>query len=287
MFNWLKRLLKPNKLLPKDVNDGLMTSMFCTAQIGDKLVVPENCICFLSFKDKIYAEFPAGEHTLEEKTVENLIIKQFGKDFSKNKKLKFDLFFVNMNKFTFSTSQNEKVPVNKRLNKVELKTNFTCQVFEPNKFQQTALGFYGLIRPIDAQHLVQNFVVENLNKFYLKRSFTIPIDCFAESETVKVFLNKKAAKIGLEFVRFDLTIWVKSKNNSVQNTEKSFFCNAENANLSQTSSKSIDNEPKKEYSLNIEPNVHQTQQQETNVCPNCQCKRIANATYCHKCGFKF
>ena len=94
MFNWLKKLFNPNKLLPKDVETGLMTSMFCNVKFGEKLTVPDNCVCYLSYRDKIYGEFAAGSYDLDEKTLEQIAAKQIKSSNKKKKQIKFDLFFV-------------------------------------------------------------------------------------------------------------------------------------------------------------------------------------------------
>lgn len=291
MFKWLKNLFHPVKLIPKDVENGLMTSMYYTIKLGEKLNVPNNCVCFLSYKDRLYAKFDAGEHVLDESCLANLTAKQAGS--VKNKKtVKFDLFFVNLNNFSYPTSQKESVPVDKKLCKLELKTNFCCNVVDAVKFQKYALSFYALIRPIDAQHLVQSFVEENINKYYLKRSLTTPIDNLVEAENLKAFLNKKGEKIGLNFSKLELSIWNKSKQIDTQ-SKKFYFENIvqNKPNESTTSStpsiqQTVDKTKEKEYSLDVDNNT-QEKVEPQEICPICKCKRISNAPFCHKCGFKF
>lgn len=292
MFNWLKNLFRQTKLVPKDVENGLMTSMYYTIKIGEKLNVPDGCVCFLSYKDKNYATFEAGEHVLNEDCLADLGAKQANS--LKNKKtVKIDLFFVNLKSFSYNVIQKETVPVDKKLCKLELKTNFACNVVDAIKFQKYALAFYALIRPIDAQHLVQGFVQENVNKYYLKRSLISPIDNQLEAEYLKDYLNKKAQKFGLNFSRVELSIW--NKNNlTTDKIQKSFFAapqpqkEQESQDLpTKNIEESVDKPTEKEYAFNVENNNANEKVEQQEICPICKCKRIANATFCHKCGFKF
>ncbi len=299
MCKWFKNLLNPNKLLPKDVETGLMTSMYYSVKLGEKLFVPENCVCFLSYRDKIYCQFVAGSYTLDEKVLANLLSKQF-RNKDKIKKVKFDLFFVNLTEFRYSTRQVEDIPVDKKLSKVEIKTNFACKVVDADKFQSNALRFYALIRPIDAEHFVKEFVEENINRFYLKRELTANIDNVFESKSLIEYLNKKAEKIGLNIIDLGMTLWVKTKGRTTPKQDApSFFensssktetdsqspTNTEVENVANSMPKSIDNSKQEAYNLNDTDAEHAVGKQE--VCPICKSKRIANSIFCHKCGYKF
>ncbi len=305
MFNWLKKLFNPNKLLPKDVETGLMTSMFCNVKFGEKLVVPDNCVCYLSYRDKIYNEFTAGSYDLDEKTLDPIAAKQFKSASKKKKQVKFDLFFVNLGVFEYETRQREVIPVDKKLTKFDIKSNFSCLVIDPTKFRKYALSFYALIRPIDAENLVKDFVREHINKYYLKRELFTPIEPTAESASFKVYLNKKAEKYGFTFNSFDMALWIKAKGNKQPEKQEqvkhfSFFerqesnvtetkpstVKTETINQPMAQEKSIDNADNKEYNLNNAETKEEKQIKE-DVCPNCQSKRIANSAFCHRCGYKF
>ena len=301
MFKWLKNLFNKKNFIPKDIDAGLMTSMYYTANVGDKISVPENCVCFLSYRDKIYATYTAGTHSLDEKSLSALLQIQLKKK-TKQKNIKFDLFYVNLKKFNFSTVQIEKIPIDKQMCKIEIKSNFDCKVVDSNKFQRYALSFYALIRPIDAEHLVKDFVAETINKYYIKRKFIGQIDSNMESNTVQLYLNKKAEKFGLNITRFELSFWVKTKGKQTEVKQKSFFDDTnqthfEQTNLNNNTNKTVDETESLKYNLNDasgienETNLGETKTRQTTekfaVCPNCQSKRIANASFCPKCGFKF
>lgn len=311
MFNWLKRLFNPNKLLPKDVETGLMTSMFCNVKFGEKLVVPDNCVCYLSYRDKIYSEFTAGSFDLDEKTLDAIVSKQKRTDNKKKKQVKFDLFFVNLSAFDYETKQKEVIPVDKKLSKIEIKTNFTCAVTDATKFRKYALSFYALIRPIDAENLVKDFVREHINKYYLKRELFTPIEDAAEAAAFKAYLNKKAERFGFAFNRFDMALWVKAKDNNKgekqENVKKFSFFERQNSTLQTTKEqqpkqeavlnekenatpkqeKNIDNAANKEYNLDNAEQIAAEKQSKEEICPICQSKRIANSAFCHRCGYKF
>ncbi len=306
MFNWFKKLFNPNKLLPKDVETGLMTSMFCNVKFGEKLVVPDNCVCYLSYRDKIYSEFTAGSYDLDEKVLDQIAVKQIKSTNKKKKQVKFDLFFVNLSVFEYETRQREVIPVDKKLTKFDIKSNFTCNVVDATKFRKYALSFYALIRPIDAENLVKDFVREHINKYYLKRELFTPIEQAAESTSFRVYLNKKAEKYGFTFNSFDMALWIKAKGSKQPEKQEqvkhfSFFERQGNNNAAKsttniinekaenqptTQEKSIDNADNKEYNLNNAETKAEKQIKE-DVCPNCQSKRIANSAFCHRCGYKF
>lgn len=303
MFNWLKNLFSSKKLLPNDVESGLMTSMFYSVKLGEKLIVPDNCVCYLSYKDKVYNQFESGNYTLDEQTLNSLITKQTrGK--KEIKTVKFDLFYVNKNKFNYDTKQNESIPFDGRLSKVEIKTNFDCQVVDTKKFKSYALSFFALIRPIDAENLVKSFVTEHINKYYLKHDLFSPINAETETENIKTYLNKKAERYGFTFANLYLSLWVKNKTKQPVETEKSFFDDVKVSKTStvapietiktqkeaKTETENIDNTKSKEYNLNnvgqsVSTNENKEKKQE--VCPQCQSIRIANSAFCHKCGYKF
>lgn len=312
MFNWLKKLFNPNKLLPKDVETGLMTSMFCNVKFGEKLTVPDNCVCYLSYRDKIYGEFAAGSYDLDEKALDQIAAKQFKSNSKKKKQIKFDLFFVNLGNFEYETRQKETIPLDKKLTKIEIKTNFACMVTDATKFRKYALSFYALIRPVDAENLVKNFVCEHINKYYLKRELFSPIEDAAESASFKAYINKKAEKFGFTFNNLSMAFWIKTKatkqpEKQTQTKQFSFFESQntiapsqnrqqtaqqnntldENENVSLTQEKNIDNAPNKEYNLSNAEQVSAKEQTKEDICPNCQNKRIANSAFCHRCGYKF
>lgn len=304
MFKWLKNLFSTKKLLPKDIENGLMTSMFCSVKFGEKLIVPEKCICFLSYRDKIYNKFEQGEYVLNEKTLQNLIEKQLKTNSqTKNPTIKFDLFYVNLGYFNSSTKQVENIPYNHKLTKFEIKTNFACHVIDADKFKNYALSFFALIRPIDAQNLINDFVIESINRYYIKQKFSSPIDTISETNNVKTHINKKAEKYGFELINFNMSIFPKAKLPQ-KSTNVSFFennstkTNSNNVNQQPITNKTspiiavenIDNSKHKEYNLNdVEQTKSTTEQVEKHmdICPNCQTKRIANSIFCHKCGYKF
>ena len=94
MFNWFKNKL--NSLIPSDFEKGFMSYNFCSVKINSNLTVPENSVCFVCYRNKIYLELTAGSYTLDENTLHSVYIKQ-----SKNKelkKIKLDLYFVNLKK---------------------------------------------------------------------------------------------------------------------------------------------------------------------------------------------
>ena len=302
MFNWLKNLFASKKLLPKDVESGLMTSMFYSVKLGEKLIVPDNCVCYLSYRDKVYNQFESGNYTLDEQTLNSLITKQTrGK--KEIKTVKFDLFYVNKNKFNYDTKQNESIPFDGRLSKVEIKTNFDCQVVDTKKFKSYALSFFALIRPIDAENLVKSFVTEHINKYYLKHDLFSPINAETETENIKTYLNKKAERYGFTFANLYLSLWVKNKTKQPVETEKSFFDDVKVSKTStvapietvktqkeaKTETENIDNTKSKVYNLNsVEQSVSTNENKEKQeVCPQCQSIRIANSAFCHKCGYKF
>lgn len=292
MCKWFKNLINPNKLVPKDIGEGLMSSMYYSIKIGEKLVVPDDCVCFLSFKDKIYCQFETGSYTLDEKTLSELISKQTKVKGKKIKKVKFDLFYVNLKSFEYNTKQTETILVDKKLCRAEILTNFCCKIFDAEKFQASALMFYALIRPIDAQRFVEGFVMENTNKFLLKCKFVQPIDSSFEQRSLLEFLNKKAEKIGINILDFSLSILTKSKQKVIKDEPKSIFDSTvtQTKELVKTQKSNradlnpIDNDTIQSYN-----SLEKTEDGSghTQLCPICKSKRIANSVFCHKCGYKF
>ena len=43
MFNWFGK----QKLVAKDVSKGMLTSLFATYKVGEKIEIPENVICLI------------------------------------------------------------------------------------------------------------------------------------------------------------------------------------------------------------------------------------------------
>ena len=109
MFGWFKSKLN---LIPNDASKGMLTSNFSTFKLGEKLVIPENLVCLLKYKDKTYKELTPETYSLNKEFLLDLYSKQI-KGKKKLKELKADLYFINLSSFNFEFEYTDKIPINK------------------------------------------------------------------------------------------------------------------------------------------------------------------------------
>lgn len=276
MFNWLKNKL--NNLLPNDINKGFATSNFVTIKVGDKITIPENIVCFISFHDKIYAELKTGTYSLDENLLPNLYTKQKKK--RKNlKKFNLDLFFVNLNSQNIKLSYVDKIPIKNKTTKLIFEMETTINVIEAKIFNKFICAEFYQPLALTANNFISDFIEEFTKKYFLKIKLEDNLISQNVIDDVNEKLKKSLTKIGLNLKYFKLSTSYKNEPNKKR------------VIYDTNSTTPITIEEKQEKSLNLVDqtekfnyNLNEPKPQNTNVCPVCGSKIIKGSIFCPRCG---
>lgn len=277
MFNWLKNKL--NFLIPSDIEKGLMTSCYKNIKLGDKLTVPTNVVCFLSFKDKVYLTLQEGTHSLNKDLLLKLYEKQLGKKKSL-KHIKVDLFFVNKKTFNFNLNYFDKISVQKKMEKVLFDISMQINVANENTFSRFVMAEFALMTSLQTNDFILDYTEQCLKKFFLRKNLDDLIIAFSERDQITEYLHKSLEKIGitLQDINLELTKGFKTKKSSACVSSFNFNNSTKSTNSTEAqnfSSETIDQTNHLDYN-----------NEQLDVCPTCKSKKIKGSVYCHKCGTK-
>lgn len=295
MFNWLKNKL--NNLVPNDINDGLMTSNFCTIKIGSKIKIPDNVVGFVYFKDKMYLEMNSGEHILNEESLINLYKKQLGKKKS-IKKLNLDLFFVNLSRFEHNLNYKDKIPVNHKTTKLTFDVKITSNVTDAKSFLDTILITTANVNSRIADEIYLSYIEEFLRNYFLK----VELDDFALPEEMKsnIFnkLSKFLNKMGVSLHKLEINLSENTKLDKNSSNKSSFFdfYREVKPKNEEKQENTVDQKEKLNYTLNSretqsaineeKPEEKADKKESVAYCPRCQNKLIQGSKFCHRCGYQ-
>lgn len=280
MFNWFKG--KQN-LVASDVKNGMLTSNFVSFKVGDKLVVPENTICYIRYKDKTYKELPAGDYSLNKEFLLDLYTKQL-KGKTKIKNLKADLYFVNLNNFNFEFEYIDKLPLNKVKEKILFNVKMSVQVEDSKLFSKTLIYENTAPTAETTKNLIINYAENFIRFYFLKQKLSSTSINLEQQKEINNILASKFKKIGVSVNKTEVAIFKKtSKTSTKEDVNKTTIFNKElnidnenSTQIEENSTKSIDLIDKKDYTTNTN----------LNLCPNCNNKLIKGSIFCHRCGYK-
>ena len=281
MFKWLKRKL--NYLLPDDIDEGMMSCTFCTIKLGEKISIPENCICLVTYKDKVYNTLQTGNHTLNKELLLDLYQKQLKKQ-NELIKLKVDFFFINTKAFTYSFDYFDKVPINNKLSKILFNVKININVEQHDLFSSNILSEFASVSALSCEQLILDYVQILIKQFFLHKeldNFSIPE---STHEEIKEKLTKQLKKIGLSLNLLKVSITSNNKESKTnlaikQNHQENIMMGKENKTNYLTQN-TIDQTENKYY--NEENSI--TKNKPLTHCPKCNCKVINGSLYCHRCG---
>lgn len=294
MFNWLKNKL--NNLVPSDINNGLMTSNFCTIKLGSKIKIPENVVGFVSYKDKIYLEMNMGEHILNEESLPSLYKKQLGKR-KAIKKLNIDLYFVNLSRFEHNLNYKDKIPVDHKMKKLTFDIKITSNVTDAKSFLETILISTANVNPRIADEIYLSYIEEFIRNYFLK----IELDdvVIPEDMKSKLFdkLSKYLAKMGMSLHKLEINLNENSKIDKISSNKSSFFDFYREPKVKDEENKenTVDQKEKLNYTLNNretqsvssdERLENKNNKEPVTYCPRCQNKLIQGSKFCHRCGYQ-
>lgn len=276
MFGWLKN--KFNNLLPPDANKSLMSANFCTVKLNTKLTVPENMICYVCYKDKTYLELPAGTHFLNQENLKNLCKKQH---LAKSlKKVKVDLFFVNLSTFERQVKIKEKLLISRRLSRVELLVNFKIRVENADAFSKFILSEMSCPNASKTDGVVEGYFADFMHKFLLKKRF----NSLVFEQDILNELTQKAQTFfeigGVKLCNIQLEFSPQKQKFIQPNKQLKQDTAVERKTLTQT----VDQSNKNDYNISKSEKI--INQEKKNICPNCKQNIVANSWFCHRCGFK-
>lgn len=281
-------LKKKKELLPSDFNKGLMTANFSSFKVGTKLTIPNNCVCFLSYKDKVYLKLTEGTTILNQDSIPALHLKQ-AKRKNKIKKYAIDLFFINTSSFSFSLEYLDKIPVQSKLTKIIFSYNFDLSIVDSNKFFDFVTGNVAFTNSNITENLVLDIIEQFLRRYFLHKTLESSNISLDMKEDINNRLNKHVQKIGLQLKNFTLKTYnVKGKSNQPVSTpdQQSIFSTPKD-------NKPIDEKPNLSYDTNIQ-SIEKTAPQDSNqinesngLCPKCKSKIVNGAIFCHRCGYRF
>ena len=295
MFNWLKNKL--NNLVPNDINDGLMTSKFCTVKLGSKIKIPENVVGFVSYKDKIYLEMDSGEHILNEESLSSLYKKQLGKKKS-IKKLNIDLYFVNQSRFEHNLNYKDKIPVDHKMKKLTFDIKITSNVTDAKRFLETILITTANVNSRITDEIYLSHIEEFLRDYFLK----IELDemLIPEDMKSKIFdkLSKHLNKMGVSLHKLEINLSENSKLDKNSSNKSSFFdfYREIKPKDEEKQENTVDQKEKLNYTLNSretksavneeKPEEKEDKKEAVSYCPRCQNKLIQGSKFCHRCGYQ-
>ena len=278
MFGWFKSKVN---VLPNDIEKALMSSVFVEIKLGSKIVVPNNVVCFVSYKDKIYLTLKEGTYSLDENNINALIIKQ-KRNKSKIKTIKLDLFFVNKSVFNENSSFTINYPINKQKTKVRFEYLLSLNIEDENKFKTLILSELALPDANSSKKVLFGYVDEFIYNFFLRKNLTSVNLPFEMSDNLKTKLTKFLLKLGVKLNKFELKLYPA---NSKINKNKLFFetleANTNDSSNQKSNSVQVDNLTK------TLDRADSSNYNSDSFCPNCKIKRIKNSQFCHKCGYKF
>lgn len=279
---------KKNELLPSDFNKGLMTANFSSFKVGTKLTIPNNCVCFLSYKDKVYLKLTEGTTILNQDSIPALHLKQAKRN-NKIKKYAIDLFFINTSSFNFALEYLDKIPIQSQLTKVIFSYNFNLSIVDSNKFFDFVTGNVAFTNSNITEGLVLDIIEQFLRRYFLHKSLESINISLDMKEDINNRLEKHIEKIGLQLKNFTLTTYpVKGKSN-----QPILTTNPQSMFSSPKAEKTIDEKPNLSYDTNVQsiekiaPQDSNQTNENNNLCPNCKSKIVNGAIFCHRCGYRF
>ena len=276
MFNWLK--MKFRNLVPSDLSKGMMSSYFGTIKLGEKLTVPVDCVCFVSYKDKIYNTLTSGTHNLSKELLIDVYQKQL-KNNKQLKQLKLDLFFVNKSEFTYTFDYIDKIPVNKKSTKVLFSICANINIDNPNLFCSNILAEHASINCATCERVVLTHIEYLLRHAFLHEELSCLEINNDLKEKITTKLTKQLKKVGicLNLLKISVTSKNKTSTNSQFFKENSF--NNNNDIELKNDHDIIDQTTKLLYNENTSKETAKLTH-----CPNCNCKVIRGSLFCHRCG---
>lgn len=280
MFNWFKG--KQN-LVANDVKNAMLTSNFVSFKLGEKLVIPEDIVCFVRYKDKTYKELHGGDYALNKEFLLDLYTKQL-KSKDKVKKLKADLYFVNLKPFNLEFEYVDKLPLNKVKEKFLINVKFSIQVQDSKIFSKTLIYENTAPTAETTKNLIISYAENFVRTYFLKQKLTSPYITTEQQKAINSLLINKFKKLGVCLNESKVDIF--KKTNKISHTETKQFTpiyenieknNDENfENIEEKPIINIDQQQEKGYNLN----------NNSNTCPKCNNKLIKGSIFCHKCGYR-
>lgn len=284
MFNIFKY---KTHLIPTDLKKGLMSSTFCTIKLNEKLTIPENTVCLVCYKDKVYNELKSGTFTLSKELLLDIYEKQAKRN-RKLKKLKLDLYFANTNTFEYKFNYVDKIPLNNKLTKLIFDISFSVKIENVKTFYKFVVSDWASADAFHTEESLFDYIEEYLRKLYLKQKLTSTHIENDKLENLKNKLTKHLEKIGLNLINFNLKLSPKTQIMVESHEKSNFFDPIEQETLKKSNEiteNSIDQTENLVYTNNEINNTKQNQLE--NICPNCKSKIIVGSIYCHRCGHKF
>lgn len=276
MFNWFKS--KKNSIIPSDLDKGFLTSIFCTLKLNTQIDVPENVVCFVCYKDKIYQE-KENELIINKQNFNLLIKKQHKK--SKSNELDMDLYFVNKNEQNREYNFSDKIYIQRGLFKVYFKLNLKLAVENAKKFLLFVKVDYALPYASDVDRLIEDYLIYIIKMYFLRKNLQNLELEEKISNNLKEKIKKFFKSAGMNMLDYSLTI---STDESIPNKIKIFKNNKSNK---ENSTKQIENQNEdKTFDQLEEIDYNNVAPQNKNIeyCPICNGKLIKGSKFCHRCG---
>lgn len=280
MFGWFKKF---NRLLPDDVQKGFMTSNFCVVKLGETIEIPENVVCFVTYKDKKYLELQTGKHELSRELLLDLFTKQVKKD-EKIKKIKADFYFINKTPLNLDRSFVNRLYYKTCSSKSFIDFKITANIDNVKNFYNFIRTDYAFVSGKQSVSQLLDYIEEFLRKYFLRKT----LETSNLTEAIILDLNNKLQNllksIGISLTNFEIKISTKEfVNEKNENSEFNFF---------ETDKMNLDKPLETNQVVEItNENQTQTNAQEEkindDICPQCKAKKIKNSVFCTKCGFKF
>lgn len=272
-----------NSFIPKDIKNGMHSANFCTVKLGEKIEIDNNLICFVSYKDKIYLELNSGSYVFNKEFLLEIYTKQLKKK-KKLKSLNLDLYYVNLNAFSyeFDFSNNLYLTSGKTKTLCSIKTKL--KVSDPKLFNKTIINEITGSTAQTSEKFVLEFIEFEIKHYFLRKTLPSTTLSAQQLEALKIKLTTSLNKIGVELMEFDIVInKIANSKNKNTITEPKTSLQYKTINDSEKEAKAI------EIEQNLEKTIDQTKSidytKENNVCPICKIKLIKGSIFCHKCGY--
>lgn len=270
MFNWFKN---KHSLIPDDIDEGIVSSNFCEVKLNSKIILPENVVCFVTYKDKLYLTLSTGEYEFNTATIPEIYKKQAKNE--KLKKLLLDLFFVNLKEFNYDFSLNEKIKINRDEAHLKFDILSKYKVKNPNEIFKYIQNEFEIPTSKDSNDCIDYLIKDITEKQINKTKFTEPTLSITQAEAISEKVKKEFLKIGIEITSFYISLTNKPSENPIEkNIEMPKVEEQPKEIINTTFTLPIDQIEKKAY----------TEETTQKTCPNCGIKLIPNAMFCHRCG---
>lgn len=223
MFTSIKKLFSKDLILDTQKASGIVYSFGINhlIKIGSDVVVPNGYSFVLGHSGKAMDMFNEGTYQLNAATLpeccKKLKIHKPDKKGKLVKNFKADVYFVNLDKFSYSFKTFEKAELGSRASgifTVGVKGNFTCTVSDPKIFVEKLLYEFAYVKNGESEKILISWVEDIILAILRKYNFALS-EFLSNNEIIKTNLETELAiklnKFGVKLISLDEPYYILPK----------------------------------------------------------------------------